>query len=351
MAIFNFTVPIYGFDQWSAAASTNNTVSYPNGTSFTLDANPVLTVIDVQDDDGNPVGSPDNEFDDGFIDPTGDGSPPSTANNDQVLTQDVTINGQNFFVGDQVELEFAFTTTTGETFWVIRIDEQNVGISGPVLPQPGTTYTVNGSLDGQQVPVGDVPCFTSGSLVQTPNGVRPIETLRAGDLVVTLDRGVQPIKWAGARHVSALEQVFFEDVRPIAIGARACGGQGPSTELRLSPNHRVMISTPATELYFAEPSVLVAAKHLVNGTSVVRVDQRKPVSYHHLLLEHHDLLLVNGLACESLYPGFGEVPEDVLLDLELHGALKDHSVPYARPVLRRHEALLVRAELALPQAA
>ncbi|MEM7598534.1 MAG: Hint domain-containing protein [Pseudomonadota bacterium] len=351
MAIFNFTVPIYGFDQWSSAAATNNTVGYPNNTTFSLNVNPVLTVINVQDDDGNPVGSLDNEFDDGYIDPTGDGSTPSTANNDQVLTQDVTINGQDFFVGDQVELEFAFTTSTGETFWIIRIANQNVGISGSVLPQPGTTYTVTGSSDGQDTPVGDVPCFTAGALVQTPDGERPVETLRAGDLVVTLDRGAQPIKWVGQRHVTALEQVFFDDLRPIAIRAAALGTQGPRTKLWLSPNHRVMVSTPTTELYFAEPSVLVAVKHLVNGRSVARAHQRRPVRYHHLLLEHHDLLIVNGLACESLYPGVGDMPGDMQLDLDLHGPLKDDSVPFARPVLRRHEAVLLRPGLDFPQVA
>ena len=182
MAIFNFSLPIYAFDQWTGAASTNNTVSYPNGTTFTLNAGAVLTNVDVQDDDGNPAGSPDNLFSDGFIDTPGDGSAPSTANNDQVLTQAVTINGSSFQANDQIELEFAFTTTTGETFWVIRIDGENVGISGPSLPTPGTTYTVASSADGQAAPI---PCFTAGALVETPNGPVPVETLKAGDLVLT----------------------------------------------------------------------------------------------------------------------------------------------------------------------
>ena len=51
MATFNFTVPIYGFDQWTGA-STNNTVGYPVGTTFSLNAGAALTVINVEDDDG-----------------------------------------------------------------------------------------------------------------------------------------------------------------------------------------------------------------------------------------------------------------------------------------------------------
>ncbi|MEM6897135.1 MAG: Hint domain-containing protein, partial [Pseudomonadota bacterium] len=186
MAVFNFSLPIYGFDQWSGSASTTNTVSYTNGTTFTLNDPATVTTIQVTDDDGNLAGSSDNFFSDGFIDTPGDGSSSSTANNDQLLSQPVSINGNNYDIGDQVELEFAFTTTSGDTFWVIRIDGVNVGISGPTLPTPGTEYTVSGSADGSETPIDDIPCFTDGALVETPTGPRLIETLKAGDLVTTV---------------------------------------------------------------------------------------------------------------------------------------------------------------------
>lgn len=346
MAVFNFTLPIYGFDQWSAAASTNNTVSYPNGTSFTLNSNAVLTVVDVQDDDGNAAGSPDNTFDDGFIDTPGDGSSPSTGNNDQVLTQSLTINGQTFQPGDQVELEFAFSTTTGEIFWIIRIDGQNVGISGPTLPQPGTTYEVASSSDGQFIPISDVPCFTDGAMVLTPQGPVAIERLKAGDLVTTRDNGAQPILWTGERRVSPLDMLFFPELRPIEFAAHAFGKEKPSCSLLLSPNHRVMARSYMAEMYFSEFEVLIAAKHLVNGTSIRLSRISEAFYYRHLLLENHEVMTVNGLLCESLYPGVGAVPPEQLLDIDLHGDLKDMSVPFARPVLRKFEALLLSRHLA-----
>lgn len=347
MAVFNFTVPIYGFDQWTAAASTNNTVSYTNGTTFTLNSNAALTVIDVQDDDGNAVGSPDNTFDDGFIDTPADGSTPSTANNDQVLTQAVTINGQTFQAGDQVELEFAFTTTTGETFWIIRIDGQNVGISGATLPQPGTTYEVASSADSQFSPVSDVPCFTDGAMVLTPQGPVAIERLKAGDLVTTRDNGAQPIVWTGKREVSSLDILFFPELRPIEFAAHAFGKDEPSCAFLLSPNHRVLARSYLAEMYFAELEVLIAAKHLVNGTSIKLVRPSEAFSYRHLLLENHEVLSVNGVLCESLYPGVGAVPAEDLLEIDLHGDLQDTSIPFARPVLRKFEALLLKDQLSL----
>ncbi|MFM1862967.1 MAG: hypothetical protein RLZ26_1489, partial [Pseudomonadota bacterium] len=44
-----------------------------------------------------------------------------------------------------------------------------------------------------------VVCFAAGTLIQTDRGARRVEDLRPGDGVVTLDRGVQPLRWAGSR--------------------------------------------------------------------------------------------------------------------------------------------------------
>ncbi|MBM3612938.1 MAG: hypothetical protein FJX19_08220, partial [Alphaproteobacteria bacterium] len=50
-----------------------------------------------------------------------------------------------------------------------------------------------------------VICFAAGTLILTDRGARPVEGLRAGDGVVTLDRGVQPLRWAGSRVLTGAE--------------------------------------------------------------------------------------------------------------------------------------------------
>src|SRR5690606_32383544 len=42
-------------------------------------------------------------------------------------------------------------------------------------------------------------CFTSGTLIATPDGERAVETLRPGDLVMTRDHGPQELRWVGMR--------------------------------------------------------------------------------------------------------------------------------------------------------
>ena len=341
MAIFDFTVPIYGFDQWSASAATNSTVRYQNGRTFSLNSDAQLTVIDVEDDDGNAAGSPDNLFSDGFIDTPGDGSPSNTSNNDQVLTQAVTIDGATYAVGSQVELEFAFTTTTGETFWVIRIDGTNVGISGPTLPTPGTTYEVGGSGDAIATPIPNVPCFTDGAMVDTPQGPVAVENLRAGDQVLTVDNGPQPILWAGKKKPSALEFCFFPQLAPVTIKRGALGPDMPRTDLTVSSLHRVLIRSYQTQYLFGEEEVLADAASLVNGTSIIFTPGRPQVTYRHLLLENHELLLVNGIQTESLYPGTTHLSNEALMDMELTGVTRDAAAGFTRPTLKPREARLL----------
>ena len=47
-----------------------------------------------------------------------------------------------------------------------------------------------------------VSCFTPGTRIATPSGLRTIERLQQGDLVVTRDHGPQPIRWVGQRTLS-----------------------------------------------------------------------------------------------------------------------------------------------------
>ncbi|MGB4828605.1 MAG: choice-of-anchor L domain-containing protein, partial [Paracoccaceae bacterium] len=64
------------------------------------------------------------------------------------------------------------------------------------------TYTVTdglGNTDVGLVTINSVPCFVAGTLIRTPDGDVPVETLHPGDLVLTMDDGPQPLRWTGSR--------------------------------------------------------------------------------------------------------------------------------------------------------
>ena len=303
MAQYSYTLGFYAFSHWNAAANTTNTVEYTNGTSLTLSSTATVTQIFVTDDDGIPTGGTGNTFDDGFVDVPGNGSPSSTANNDQLLTAPVTVNGVTFPAGSQVELEFAFTTTSGDTFWVIRINGQNVGISGPTLPVPGTTYVVNGNADSVQAPIETVPCFAEGTRIATPGGERPVEALQVGDLVMTADHGAQPVRWIGAALLSAETLRVQSNLRPIRISAGALGEGFPMRDLIVSPQHRILLRSKIAMRMFSVAEVLVPAKKLLELDGVSIAEDIPEVWYYHFMCDAHEIVTADGALAETLYMG------------------------------------------------
>ncbi len=212
--------------------------------------------------------------------------------------------GQDFTFNDPATLILDDPATFGGTIGglatgdVIELTGETI-ISGKIT---GTTLTLDLAGGGTQtltVAPGEsslrftasagaltVACFRSGTHIATPDGQVPVETLRVGDLVRTL-RGTSPIHWIGYRRIDIRCHPQPDAVLPIRIATHAFGPDLPRRDLFLSPDHAVFID-----------AVLVPIKHLVNGTSIAQV-QATEVTYYHLELPHHEVLLAEGLPAES----------------------------------------------------
>jgi len=202
---------------------------------------------------------------------------------------DFTITGITFYLADG---RVFFTPTDGST-----LDSATFVSS--------TWVSTQGSLD-----VGDLgpPCFASGTFILTDNGEIPVEDLKVGDFVQTLDNGLQPIQWRGWRTVSARREHA-----PIQF---APGSVGNDRELLLSQQHRLLVTGWKAELYFGQSEILVAAKFLVNGKDIV-IKNDTMVTYHHLLFETHEIIFSNGARSESFHPGEQILEQDADLRAEL----------------------------------
>ncbi|MEH6738895.1 MAG: Hint domain-containing protein [Sulfitobacter sp.] len=137
-------------------------------------------------------------------------------------------------------------------------------------------------------------CFTEGTPISTPVGAVPIENLAVGDLVHTVDHGLQPILWKTDRRAPGVGKSA-----PIKIDA---GTFGATAQVKLSPDHRLLIRGGTVELLFGSQVAYVPIKALVGQFGISRIEVPL-VRYIHLLLPTHAALLANGLHCESLLAG------------------------------------------------
>jgi len=143
-----------------------------------------------------------------------------------------------------------------------------------------------------------ITCFVQGSMIETDQGVVDVADLAVGDLVRTMDHGMQPIRWIGARRVWATGNMV-----PIRILAGALGSGLPTRDLWVSPQHRMLLRSRIAARMFGTPEVLVAAKKLVGMSGIDMAGQGRFVTYWHILFDHHEIVFADGAASESLYLG------------------------------------------------
>ena len=194
-----------------------------------------------------------------------------------------------------------------------------------------------------------VPCFTPGTLIATPRGERKIEDLRVGDRVITRDNGIQEIAWIGRKHLTGREIIQQPNLRPVLIKRGALGQGLPERDMMVSPNHRMLVSSEKTQLYFEETEVLAAAKHMVGADGIHAVDPMQ-TTYIHFMFERHEVVLANGAWSESFQPGdyalggVADAQRDEILSLfpDLQTAKGRAAYKAARKSLKRHEAELLQ---------
>lgn len=134
-------------------------------------------------------------------------------------------------------------------------------------------------------------CLLVGTGVLTPSGEVPVETLQIGDLVVTKDGIARDIRWIGRTVFERNgKEPWAEGALPICIAKDAIGAGCPHRDLFLSRGHLLYLN-----------GVLIPAGDLVNGRTITVVHpEMDRLEYFHIELDRHDVLLVEGLACESL---------------------------------------------------
>ncbi len=134
-------------------------------------------------------------------------------------------------------------------------------------------------------------CFAAGTRILTARGEVAVEQLAVGDLVATVsgrDAPMKPVLFVGRRRFVLAGNPARADLAPIRIRAGAVAENTPHRDLLVSPDHCLFLA-----------GRLVPARLLVNGTTILPEARLAEVTYFHIEVEGHDVLLAEGAPAES----------------------------------------------------
>jgi hypothetical protein len=244
----------------------------------------------------------------------------------------------------------AGTGQTTEILILVEVDDAGCVAQIYILPlaelTPRLGYTLVGiDRENARRKFAEVGCvsFSRGTHITMISGEqRAIEDLAVGDMVLTRDDGPQEVRWIGQSTVRAVGEFA-----PIRIKA---GTLHNENDLLVSPDHRLFVYQRFDALGAGRNEVLVRARHLVNGDTVLR-QSGGFVDYYQLLFDRHQIIFAEGIAAETflvdtrtrdalpaeLQDALAEALEDHgerrHVDYEVSEALLDHPDPVS--VLRR----------------
>ncbi|WP_158922592.1 Hint domain-containing protein [Acidisphaera sp. S103] len=196
----------------------------------------------------------------------------------------------NFQTGDVISLTgvsnvVSYSVVNGNTLDLVRSDSSHIDLT---LNRSITNFTTMVSGSNTLIRTNTPACFAAGTALATPDGSVVVEALRIGDMVLTASGQVRPVRWIGRRHLDLTRHPNPGTVQPIRIMASALGDGLPNRDLLVSPDHAMLLD-----------GMLIPARLLRNDVTIRREETCKSVTYYHVELETHDVLLAEGAEAES----------------------------------------------------
>lgn len=255
------------------------------------------------------------------------GSDTAFADNDgdQRLDGATNIDGVTYGSGTRIEAEYEFTLldeATGEEYRVLAVNfvtsdglpsygsieglafvDEDPPLGTPlrvISTSEGPGNSGGSAVDGSEtVPV----CICAGTHVMTDQGERLVEDLRIGDLLQTYDGAFVPLRAVLSSEFSGGDLTANPKLYPVRIVAGALGQGLPKRDLLVSRQHRMLVASDIVSNQLGAGRALISAIKL-SCLPGIFVDPSVPlVSYYHLVLEDHSIIVAEGSPTESLLLG------------------------------------------------
>ena len=194
-----------------------------------------------------------------------------------------TINGFNR--GDTIDLTGFVATNTGTLAGGSSLTLNGTGGPNTLhFGAPVEDFIVTTSGGNTEI---TTICYCRDTQIGTPNGEVPVQTLKAGDMVLTAHNGPRRVTWVGTGKVLATRGKRGIQT-PVIVRKGALGDNLPHHDLHVTKAHSLYID-----------DVLIPVEFLVNHRTIVWDDRAREVEIYHVELESHDILIANGVPAES----------------------------------------------------
>ncbi len=160
--------------------------------------------------------------------------------------------------------------------------------------------------------VGLVIGLAGTTNVRTPCGGRHVANLRAGDLIVTRDAGLRPVRMVWSRTVTEADLHADPSLAPVCLRPRAIGPMMPQRDLVVAGDHRLLIPGYRLTDQPDTAAALIPAREIAGTSDAAFVDRsRTEMTYYNLVFDAHHVFLANGMPVESFL-----ITEDALATVE-----------------------------------
>lgn len=144
--------------------------------------------------------------------------------------------------------------------------------------------------------------LVAGTRVATAMGWRPVEAIARGDLVLTFDRGLQPVREVTRGYLWDSEDFCPAGLWPLHVPEGALGNQ---QEMMVLPEQSLMLESDTGDRLFGDPFSLVLAAHLEGVRGIERVPpEAAGVEVIQLRFDGDEIVFVNAGALVHC-PGLG----------------------------------------------
>lgn len=195
---------------------------------------------------------------------------------------------------DVDEIDLSAFDKSDYTINAVEDPTDSGALMGTVQFTSGETFSFSGI---------EVICFARGTEIFTSEGPVAVEDLAVGNRILTMDRGMQPLRWIGRKKLGENELAAAPKLKPIRIAAGALGNGTPLNDLVVSRQHRILVRSAIAQRMFGVQEILVAAIKLVGLPGIEVIEDAQSVEYFHMLFDQHEIVFSNGAATESLFTG------------------------------------------------